>query len=329
MSELIDRFCDEYHTYNGISPKRRVLQRRLLTDFETHAGGDLTTITGAHLTAYLAAQLASGLEPTTVGKNLGAIRPFFHWAWRNGVVDAELRMQIMDVRPPRGSNGGRPRPYSRDELQRFWVELDERWPHVEERWIRRWRNGSSPWKRVATHGRRLQLEAVVSLALYGGLRRGEIYRLEYEEMHPDNDFVVARARKNREGVWVARSVPMFGPMQEAIGAWFEFRGWMEPDHDRPWMALERRYRVHPVTRVTYDKWLRFGSGWEMHRFRHTCATELLRARMPIEKVQRILGHASITQTLAYTQLLDTDILQAARIAEGRYVRNIQRTREST
>jgi len=328
MADLLDRFCDEYHAYNGISRARRAVQRRALQLLQAHAGGDLTAVTGAELTAYLAQQITDGLAPTTVRKTLGAVRPFFHWAWRNGLIDAEQRMQIMDVKPPRGSRNGIPRPYSYAELRTFWADLDEQHPRAEEKYVRRWRNGSSQWKRVQSHAQRLQLEAIVSLCLYGGLRRDEILRLEFQEMHPENDAVVARARKNKDGVWVARSVPMFEPMQEAIAAWYEFRGWMEPDHDRPWLSLWRNYRLQPVTERSFRLLLtRLGRGWEFHRFRHTAATELLRARMPIEKVQLIMGHATVQQTLAYTQLLKADVMEAARIAERRYVQNIERTKK--
>lgn len=327
MSEVVDRFCAEYHAYENISHDRRAVQRRALDGLEQHAG-DLTAVTGAELTAYLAAQITGGLAATTVRKNLGAIRPFFHWAWRNGLIDAEQRMQIMDVRPPRGGRNGVPKPYSHDELKRFWRQLDEAWPHAEAKYLKRWRNGSSPYRRVFKHAMRLQLDAIVSLALYGGLRRDEIFRLKLEEMHPENDVVIASARKNREGVWVTRPVPMFEPMQEAIAGWHEFRGWLQPDHERPWLSLWPRYMLQPATERSFRLYLtRLGTGWEYHRFRHTAATELLRARMPIEKVQLIMGHATIQQTLAYTKLLKADVLEAARLAERRYVQNIERTKE--
>jgi hypothetical protein len=50
--------------------------------------------------------------------------------------------------------------------------------------------------------------------------------------------------------------------------------------------------------------------------------------MPIEKVQLIMGHATIQQTLAYTKLLKADVLEAARLAERRYVQTIERTKEA-
>lgn len=51
--------------------------------------------------------------------------------------------------------------------------------------------------------------------------------------------------------------------------------------------------------------------YELHRFRHTCATERLRAGMALEVLQRFLGHADIAQTLVYTKIVNDDIHRAA------------------
>lgn len=44
-----------------------------------------------------------------------------------------------------------------------------------------------------------------------------------------------------------------------------------------------------------------------HVFRHTIATVLLRGGMPVEQVQRFLGHANINTTMIYAQVRDEDV----------------------
>ena len=44
-----------------------------------------------------------------------------------------------------------------------------------------------------------------------------------------------------------------------------------------------------------------------HTFRRTTATQALRNGMPIEQVQRLLGHSQINTTLIYAQIDDTDV----------------------
>ena len=48
-------------------------------------------------------------------------------------------------------------------------------------------------------------------------------------------------------------------------------------------------------------------GVHPHRFRHTLATNLLKAGMPLERVQKILGHSKITTTQKYIFVDDTDV----------------------
>lgn len=50
-----------------------------------------------------------------------------------------------------------------------------------------------------------------------------------------------------------------------------------------------------------------------HRFRHSLATALLRRGVRLEVVQRILGHVSITTTMAYTRLSDAETIRALKM----------------
>ena len=52
-----------------------------------------------------------------------------------------------------------------------------------------------------------------------------------------------------------------------------------------------------------------------HIFRHTSATVAIRAGMPVEQVQRMLGHSSINTTMVYTDIDDSDVRQS----HGKYV----------
>lgn len=47
-----------------------------------------------------------------------------------------------------------------------------------------------------------------------------------------------------------------------------------------------------------------------HIFRHTVATVLLRNGMPVEQVQRFLGHAKIDTTLIYAEVSDDDVCRS-------------------
>lgn len=331
MSEVIDRFCAEHHDYNDISPKRRVMQRRVLLEFEASAGVPILEAGPDALRDFLSARLEGGLAPSTVQKELRAITPLFTWARERKLIDRDALLDIREVKGPRGANGGQPRPYSRKELQKLWVDLDARYPLAPQS-VERWHRGQATYRRVRIHAVRLQVEAIIACALYGGMRAREIYGLNLEDLHPDNDVIVVRsARKNRDNEERLRGVPMFSPLREAIANWLEFRGWMEPDHERPWLRLwYTQTAAEPMPAKSFDECVghirrkQDGKGvWELHRFRHTAATEMLRAPMPIQSVQKILGHSRIEQTLAYAKIINEDLIAAAQKVDANFAEAIR------
>lgn len=332
MNDVIDRFCAEYHEYNGITHDRRVMQARVLRQLEATIGGDLLTCEAPDLRTFLAGELAAGLAPSTVQRDLKALRPFFRWAWQSKLIDAERLMELRDVPPPRVAQA-LPRPYKREQIQKLWLDVDARWPRLDEkglRFIGRYQRGTSRWGRVQSHAKHLQLEAIITLALYGALRRDEILRLGYDDMHPDNSvIVVTGARKNLDGSSHQRPVPMFSPIRTAIEDWYEVRELIGPDHDSPWLSCHYQHRAKPLQERTFRSLLtRTGRGWEFHRLRHTAATEMLRAGMPLEKVSKVLGHKRVEQTLLYTELLPGDLVAAADKAEAKFVQAVGRLKKA-
>ncbi len=344
---LVDEFCDFYHPYHGISADRRVMQRRVLEQFVATLDGGPQTMTADDLSRFLA-QRSDAAAPTTVRKELSAITPFIGWLWTTRRIDAERKMELDEVKPPRGSSGaGLPKPYKAKDMKRFWRELDYAYPwsrHTHRGsdgphesalfYVERWQRGASGWGRVQAYAKRLQVEAIVSLALYGGVRREEIFRLQLEDMHPDGEYVVVRsAAKNPDAEVRERAVPFVAPMRDAVRAWLDFRKLVlvdaGADHDSVWLCLHQQHRHKPMWFSTFSLLLsKTGRGWEYHRFRHTFATERLRAGLPIEKLQRILGHARISQTLVYAQLLTGDIVDASARSEARFVQTMTAHREA-
>jgi len=54
-----------------------------------------------------------------------------------------------------------------------------------------------------------------------------------------------------------------------------------------------------------------------HRLRHTCATRLLNAGMPVTSVQALLGHDSVRTTMGYAQLYDDTVHKDYQLAIAR------------
>lgn len=328
MHDPLDRFSSEYQDYHGMSEGRRREQLVVLREFRDHAGGDLLAATADHLRSYLAGKIANGQHPNTVARKNKMIRPFYQWAFDVRLIDGDTLMRMRGVPHPKGSsNRGTPRPYSAKELQSWREALDSRWPMVNPKWWPRVAKGSSRYKRVASEVMRTQIECVVALALHGGLRRREIFHLSLDDMHPDNAYVVVRQRARvANGKDHLREVPFTEGLREAVTRWLAMRERIGVTHDSPWIVAVANVPdgvwLQPMRFARFAELLTTVGRWELHRFRHTSATNWLRAGVPIELVSRYLGHATIQQTLVYAELVREDIQTAVERNEARFTRLI-------
>jgi site-specific recombinase XerD len=328
---VVEAFAAEYFVLEGITPGRQRLVLRQLRALEAHAGAPPETLDDQALRAYFAEQLSVGLHVNTVRKHLHAIKPFYRWCWRARVIDADRWMRIQDISPPRGSVAqGRPRPYKIKDVQRFWDELDAAWPRVTELQLKRYRNGTSHYRQIWKHAMHLQTQAVASLALFGALRNSEIRYAEIDDIHPDNEYIVVRGKSpfgERQGY---REVPYTEEGRRLVAEWLDFRETiLKPGHNHPWMILRQGggsyYAV--LDRIGDFAFMSIPThvgAWHYHRFRHTAATEWLRAGVPLEHVSKLLGHANLTQTLVYAELVREDVARDVRRAEADFVTAVGR-----
>lgn len=338
MSDLIGEWCAYHHNLHDISRGRRTTQLRVLRALETTLAGPVASVDARDLERYMHQMIREGYHPHTVMRDLAMIRPFLRFLWRERMIDAERWLRLQDVHPPRGAYDGQPRPYGPQELRQFWLELEERYPWTRDRdphlrtpargehWVKRWAEGRSAWRRVYPYARRLQVEAVAALALYGGLRRNEIYFLPIEAMHYQNETIRVRSRKGAKGHVRTREVPITAAMRLAIGNWLEFREQViAPGHDFPWLCLWAPVGVtKEMSHTQFVELLSMmGRGWEYHRLRHTFATVSYEAGMPIEILQKTLGHAKIQQTLVYARISTDRILAASRATEEDFLRAVR------
>lgn len=313
----IDRFCAEYHTFHGISEARARTQRNLLREFEAFAGvSSVEEADDGDLRAFLTHRLAEGDHVNTVRRKRGMILPFFGWCFDGRLVDAEKLMRMKRVKNPRGATGdSKPKPYTKNELRQFWVDLDAAYP-INERILRRFTKGQrTRWANVWRSLMHAQVNAIVHLALHGGMRHNEIFLADIDEIHYDNEYLVVAnaARKNKDAEVRSRHVPVTAGLESALREWLDLRplalAFTRNRHTRPWVALEpHSFPGEPLTAKGFKKIMpSIGPGYELHRMRHTCATEWLRSGMPLEQVQRLLGHSRLQQTLAYAEILPGDL----------------------
>jgi site-specific recombinase XerD len=321
-----DQFAAEYLTLHQISEVRRRRALKLFAEIEQWLGRDLHTIQPEDLNGWMAMKIGENYDANTVRFWLNMLRPYLRWAWKTRLIDADQWLRLSEVGPPRGASGtSTPRPYKRIEIQQFWADLDEAFPQLEnDYYLRRYVKGTCNYRRIRQHLRHAQTQAIVSLALIEGLRRKEIYGLSLDELHPDNAYLLVHGKRvdHREKT---REVPYAESAREAVRGWLRLRKLMKPRHKQPWLALQAPKPQRPMAAKPFNELLAsVGDGYELHRLRHTFATERLRAKMPIEQLQRVLGHASLAQTLCYAQLLREDLAGTMDDSDETFMRAVGR-----
>lgn len=298
----------------GVSEARRrdhLRVLRQLSDFLVPAS--LTAAKPTDLAAYLAQQDEAGFAPNTLRKERQMALSFFTWAYETGQVSAETLIAMQSVVSPRGATcRSRPERYSPKELRFFREVINTRWPLMDDerarKFARRWKNGDTPYSRIRKHAIRLQLDAVISLALHSGLRRREISALHVDDLHYDNAYIVVWSGERWNSSY--REVPYTEDARAAVRAWLDFRACMGVKHDAPWLNLwASKAAREPVKADAFAKLLSayVAPSLSYRRLRHTCGIAWLKAGMKLWEAQRFLGHASLRDTLPYGEAVETSL----------------------
>lgn len=330
-ADTLARFTAEYLVPRSITPKRQGEQLRELQRLAAWLDPKpLTDLTQPDVLTYLGEKLTRGLHPNSARAYHIMIRSFVSWAAAAGLIEPERERMLRLIAAPRGSTPrGKPSPYTRAEVRQFRTMLAEKYPLLPEygrgsRLLPRYLQGKSDAMRggLFRHARRLQFEAQVALALELGLRSKEIHGLTLAAAHYENDALVVMTAKQGPGVRTYRQIPWTPHAQARMTDWIDFRSLISPPNDSLWLTLSYGDQLSPQSMDTFHSSLRraFGPGWRWHRFRHTAATEWLRAKMPVEKLRVLMGHADIQQTLEYTKIADSDISEAMQNAGESFAR---------
>jgi integrase len=313
MDALIARYESERPA--TLSDDRRRGSLRVLRELQAWCDRADETLTEPNvLRSLLGAWEAAGAHPSTTRKQRAMILAFYAWAWREGHISGDTLLELRAIRLPSGTHArAQPHPYRPGELRELRRVLDRRWPKLPPdeaaRWVARWQDGRSPYSRIRSHAIRLQLDAVIALALHCGLRRDEIFRVDVEAIDPDNAYIVVW---DQDGPWRGkhRIVPYTDSARKAIAPWVRLRRKISPDHPHAWLNVSSATTVRePMTRHTFDRLMRtyVGEGWTLRQLRATCIVGWIRAGLPLEHLRDVLGYSDIAELLPYARCVGGDV----------------------
>lgn len=160
--------------------------------------------------------------------------------------------------------------------------------------------------------------AIVWLLKDGGVRIGEALSLQMPDIHWAGRRVTVHATKSRN----SRIVPLSDEALTALSNYIRLERPTPLTHQYVFVCLGRRnfgqpFRYRAWVYVCEEARKRAGvPRVHAHAFRHTCATNLAEAGMPMDALQRQLGHRHIETTLIYNEVLDSRLQREYRKAMG-------------
>jgi integrase/recombinase XerD len=145
--------------------------------------------------------------------------------------------------------------------------------------------------------------AMILLLLRTGMRIGELLNAQVRDIHLEERKIdIWEAEKSRTG----RVVYFTDDARDALGTWFEKR---DPAKAFVFYARGRDAMTYAGARAMFCKYLRKANlsykGYTLHCLRHTNASSLLNAGLPLECLRELLGHNSVEVTRRYAKLTNT------------------------
>lgn len=156
----------------------------------------------------------------------------------------------------------------------------------------------------------VEKRAAVILLVNSGMRRGELFNLEW----PDVDLLKGVA-------WITKTK---GVVRTGTGRWVRLTPEMVellkimPRHEKDRRVLWQ-FTGNALT-VAFKRAVR-KAGLEnlrLHDLRHTFATEIRKAGHGIDLIAQLLGHADLRQSQIYTHIGREDLDEAAKAIEGKF-----------
>lgn len=289
---LLDRFADHLRVVRNLAPSTVSNSRHYVACFldwwlRTHPGTGLEQIRAAHLADHLVAESERGLKPATIYAEINGLRAFFTWLVAEEVLAADPSATLS---PPR-RNPNRVEVYAPDEMAAVLAHTAS-----------------------LTDLRGQQRHAIIATLRWTGCRAGEVSNLHRDRVELAERRLEVLGKGSRP-----RIVAIPDPLADVLAAFTEVVRPQLPD--TPYLFVNTHPFVpDPDKRCSVSALQREcrlaaqGAGLPgrhyPHRWRHSFATELIRAGVGVAQVQRQLGHASVVSTMLYTHLDVEDIRQS-------------------
>ena len=297
---LGDRFLAAMRDERGASEHTLRAYRREVAEFvaflakELGESADIRSVEHTHIRAYMGVLYDRGLNKPSVARALAAVRSWFKWMAKEGVVLANPAILVSTPKLPKHL----PRVPSVEEMNRVLDSLEARQGTDED-----------DNEIVAVWPER---DRVIFELLYGcGIRNAELVGLDLSSLLWGDDAIRVFGKGKKE-----RLVPLGDVAAQAIRAYLPGRAERLRAAGKGLLAdvgpLLCNVRMTGTCRLTTRSVGRFvkqiarsrglAADVHPHTLRHAFGTHMLEEGADLRAIQEMLGHERLSTTQRYTQL---------------------------
>jgi integrase/recombinase XerC len=255
-------------------------------------GGDIRSVEHTHVRAYLGVLYERGLTKASAARALAAIRSWFRWMAKEGIVEQNPATLVATPKLPKHL----PRVPSAEEVNRVLDSIE---------------NGERPKDTEDDYTGWPERDRVIWELLYGcGIRNSELVGINLRDIHWANDAILVRGKGRKE-----RYVPLGDAAAEAIRTYLPHReaklrnGKAVMIADGPLLINQTargnaRLTTRSVGRIVKAIAIQRGLPADVHphTLRHAFGTHMLEEGADLRAIQELLGHERLSTTQRYTQL---------------------------
>lgn len=281
LDGLIAEYLTALRAERGLAPATVAAYRRDLRQYAAHLGARPPD--PGEVAEYVAALHRRGLAPSSVARQVAAVRGLHRFLLAEGLADADPTLLLDSPR----RRAALPKALGVEDVLRLLEAPDP----------------------ATASGRRDR--ALLEFLYATGARVAEAVALDQLDLDLDEGTARLTGKGNKQ-----RVVPVGGPARRALGAYLSDRlAWRRPGRDPGAVFLNRRggrltrqgawgIVRHQAERAGLDP-----ATVSPHVLRHSAATHMVEGGADLRTVQELLGHASISTTQVYTRVSPRHLLE--------------------
>ena len=299
-AHTLESYLDEVHE-PWVSVNRRTGTddvSRIKSAFRAFLETPLTDIQGFAIDKWRTQRLKDGTKKATVNRDIAALKSILSKAVEWGFLPEN---PSASVKPVKLDASGRVRFLNPEEQERLSLALDK---HEEDSRKERDLLNEKLRKRGEPELPDLRkvafvdyLRPMVILSLNTGMRRGEVFNLEWEDVNLDAHMLTVKGSGTKSGN--TRHIPLNSDVVDALRNWCK-----QTEGSGLVFRSPKTNGRFDNTRKSWKTLLSMAeiADFRWHDMRHHFASMLVMAGVDLNTARELLGHADIKMTLRYAHL---------------------------